>query len=250
MIKCGILLAGGTGSRLKPFTNIYSKQLIYLAGKAVIDYPIQTLIDLGVENLTIILGSSFAGQIVDYCGNGDKYGIKINYIYQGEPEGISHAINLCERFIDDKFYVILGDNIFEEPVSSLSLDDSGARIFIIKHPELEKFGVASLDNKLIAKRTQLVKIEEKPKNIDYYYENYAITGLYQFDQRYFDFFSKTKKSHRQEYEVTDIIRSYYEDDDLDYQIIDGDWNDAGTIDGLAKLNYKLLDKQMREYGGS
>lgn len=232
MIKHGILLAGGKGTRLSRFTSIYSKQLLYLSGKAVIDYPIQTLIDLGVENLTIILGSTFAGQVIDYCGDGSRYGIKINYIYQGEPEGISQAISLCERFVfSDSFFIILGDNWFEKPITSS--ENNGAKIFLFKHEELKRFGVASIEN------DKIIKIEEKPLEINENYSNYAITGLYQFDQDFFKYFSKTKKSLRGEYEITDIIQAYINDNRLNYQIIDGEWSDAGTIDGLNYLNYKL-----------
>tara|TARA_R110000868_G_scaffold99024_5_gene272684 strand:- start:3003 stop:3740 length:738 start_codon:yes stop_codon:yes gene_type:complete len=232
MIKNAILLAGGSGTRLRPFTNLYSKQLLYLSGKAVIDYPIQTLVDLGIKNLTITLGSSFAGQIIEYCGDGTKYGININYVYQGNPEGISQAINICKKYVADEnnFLVILGDNWFEKPIQ---LIDNSAKIFLSKHEKLESFGVASIFN------NKIINIEEKPKLINTNYLNYAITGLYSFDQKYFDYFQKTKKSNRQEYEIVDIINQYLNDDKLNYQLIDGEWNDAGTIENLNYLNYKL-----------
>lgn len=235
MIKNAILLAGGSGTRLRPFTNLYSKQLLYLSGKAVIDYPIQTLVDLGIENLTITLGSSFAGQIIDYCGNGDKYGIHINYVYQGNPVGISQAINICKKYVsnEDKFLVILGDNWFEKPIK---LIDNSNKIFLCKHDKLESFGVASINN------NKITYIIEKPKNLINNYLNYAITGLYLFDQKYFDYFNNTKKSHRQEYEIVDILNQYLNDGKLNYQLIDGEWNDAGTIENLNYLNYKLYER--------
>lgn len=238
MIKNGILLAGGIGSRLRPFSNIYSKQLIYLAGKCVIDFPIQTLIDLGIENLTIVLGSSFAGQIVDYCGDGRKYGLNINYTYQEQPAGISQAIKLCEKYVfnDDKFFVILGDNIFFDKITYN--EKSGANIFLARHStyELNRFGVASIIN------NKIINIEEKPKILDGNYDNYAISGLYQFDNNFFRYFDKTKKSDRGEFEVTDIIKYYHNDGNLNYQIINGEWDDAGTIESLNRINYKLIGK--------
>lgn len=233
-IKNAILLAGGAGTRLKPFTNIYNKQLLYLAGKAVIDYPIKTLTDLGVENIIITLGSSFAGQIIDYCGNGEKYGVNITYVYQGNPEGISHAINLCHKYVasDDQFLVILGDNWFEKPVK---LSNNSAKIFLYDHENLHAFGVASIED------NKIVKIEEKPKVIDTNYKNYAITGLYSFDHKFFEYFAKSKKSSRNEYEITSIIEAYHNDKLLDYEVISGEWNDAGTIENLNYLNYKLYN---------
>jgi len=232
MIKNGILLAGGNGTRLKPFTNIYSKQLLYLAGKAVIDYPIQTLVDLGVENITITLGSNFAGQIIDYCGDGSRYGVNINYLYQESAAGISHAINLCKKNVSDadKFYTILGDNWFQNPIKFV---DDSVKIVLNKHPKLNAFGVASIKN------NKIIKIEEKPKVIDDSVENYAITGLYCFDQKFFEYFKKTKRSARNEFEITSIIQMYHDDNNLQYSIIDGEWNDAGTIENLNYLNYKL-----------
>lgn len=237
VIKNGILLAGGEGTRCQPFTSIYSKQLLFLSGKAVIDYPIQTLVDLGVENITIILGSSFAGQIIDYCGDGSKYNVNLNYIYQKSPDGISHAINLCKKFVinDNNFLVILGDNIYEKSVKIDQFSNDGACVFLAKNSELNRFGVASiLDN-------NIVKIEEKPNIIDHNYSNYAITGLYLFDHLFFEYFSDTVKSKRREYEITDIINKYHINNKLNYNIIDGEWSDAGTIDKLNYLNYKLYN---------
>lgn len=235
MIKNGIILAGGSGSRLSNFTNIYSKQLIYLGGRAVIDYPIKTLTDLGVEDITIILGSKFAGQIVDYCGDGSKYKASINYIYQKEPEGISQAINLCKKFVekDDNFLTILGDNYYENKIELKELNNK-AKIFLNKHPDLKRFGVATVNPE-----GEIIQIEEKPKTINCSNENYAITGLYLFNHKYFDYFDKTKKSSRGEYEIVDIIKAYQNDGELDYQIIDGEWSDAGTIEALNYLNHKL-----------
>lgn len=235
-IKNGILLAGGEGTRCRPFTNIYSKQLLYLAGKAVIDYPIQTLVDLGVENITIILGSSFAGQIIDYCGDGSRYGVNLNFIYQASPDGISSAINLCKRFVinDGNFVTILGDNVFEQPIVLNNFDDNGAHIFLNNHKELQRFGVASINA-----QGKIAKIEEKPKLINYEYDNYAITGLYIFDSDFFEYFNKTTKSARAEFEIVDIIKAYLNDDTLSYQVVNGEWSDAGTISNLNYLNYKF-----------
>lgn len=237
-IKNAILLAGGEGTRCKPFTNVYSKQLLYLNGKAVIDYPIQTLVNLGVENITIILGSSFAGQIIEYCGDGSNYGVNLNYIYQKEPAGISQAINLCKKFVinDNEFLTILGDNFYEKPIKLESKVDDTATIFVANHKELNRFGVLSID-----KNNNIIKIEEKPKIINNEFQNFAITGLYLFNSMFFEFFENTKKSARGEFEIVDIIKAYHNIGKLNYQLINGEWTDAGTIDNLNYLNYKLFD---------
>jgi len=136
MIKNGILLAGGTGSRLLPFTSYVSKQLLNIAGKPVIDYPISTLKNMGIENLTIVVGSTFSGQILDYVQDGSKYGMNVNYCYQSSPKGIAEAINLCKRYVENKFVVILGDNIFSSDINFEAADNGSAKIVLYKHHNL------------------------------------------------------------------------------------------------------------------
>lgn len=231
-MKNGILLAGGTGTRLLPFTKIISKQLLGINGKCIIDYPIETLVKMGIENLTIIVGSSFSGQVLDYIQDGEKFGIKVNYCYQSAPKGIAHAINLCKRFVadDDEFAVILGDNIYTEPVN-WKIDPGKAQIVLYDHPELQRFGVASC-NPL----GQIEKIEEKPKTIDLNYKNYAISGCYLFNSLYFDYFKYLIPSARGEFEITDIIRQYHNDNKLSSTVYKGLWADAGTHEAIASLN--------------
>ena len=130
-IKDGIILTGGSGSRLAPINSIYNKQLFPIHSKFLIDYPIATLKNFGVENLTVILGSNHSGQIIEYLKDGSAFDLNINYVYQREPKGISQAISLCERFINNKFAVILGDNVYEE---SIKLNESdNAQIILTNH---------------------------------------------------------------------------------------------------------------------
>ena len=230
-MKNGIILAGGKGTRLLPFSQAINKGLLNINGKAVIDYPLNTLKQLGVSNVSIILGGDHFEQIVNYLQDGDRYGMNFNYVYQGEPKGISQAINICKRFVADEkqFAVILGDNLYEKPFN-LRSDFDGAQIILNTHKELTRFGVASILN------DKITKLVEKPKNIDYTVDNYAISGAYVFDQDFFKYFEKSKPSARGEFEILDIIQAYHNDDKLSFSIYDALWADAGTHESIIELN--------------
>jgi glucose-1-phosphate thymidylyltransferase len=234
-IKDGIILTGGSGSRLAPINSIFNKQLFPIHSKFLIDYPIATLKNFGVENLTVILGSNHSGQIIEYLKDGAAFELNINYIYQKEPKGISQAISLCERFITDNFAVILGDNVYEEPITLKQTDKS--QIVLTKHKELERFGVASMKDGKIA------SIAEKPKFIDNSYDNYAITGCYLFDKKFFNYFKSTSPSGRGEFEIVDIIRLYMRDNLLDYTVINGEWVDAGTFSSMNYVSNLFYNKE-------
>lgn len=239
MVKDGIILTGGTGSRLQPFTSYVSKHLLNVAGKPIIDYPINTLKQMGVENLTIVVGSSFSGQILDYVQDGARYGMNINYCYQPKPQGIAEAINCCKRYVSDKsdgFAVILGDNFFELPVE-WQVSPTKASIALNKHSELHRFGVASIQN------NKIVQIEEKPKTPRADCDNYAITGCYLFTPEFFDMFQCLKPSPRDEYEIVDIIRLYHLMDRLNWTMIRGEWSDMGTVPSVAHVSDFLYRKE-------
>jgi glucose-1-phosphate thymidylyltransferase len=231
MIKNGILLTGGTGTRLLPFTSYTSKHLLNVAGKPIIDYPINTLKQMGIENLTIVVGSTFSGQILDYVKDGSKFGMNVNYCYQSAPLGIAHAINLCKKYIDNKFVVCLGDNVFSSPID-FNNNSGSAKIVLYEHQNLKRFGVASLDD------TGIVKIEEKPQIIDEKLKNYAIAGCYLFDNKYFDYFKDLVPSNRGELEIVDIIKQYHASNELGYVNYNnqGVWLDVGTHESIALAN--------------
>jgi glucose-1-phosphate thymidylyltransferase len=239
-MKNGIILTGGTGQRLRPFTNYISKHLLNVNGKPIIDYPINTLKQLGVENLTIVVGSSFSGQILDYVQDGSKYGMKINYCYQSSPNGIAEAINICQRYVadDDRFVVILGDNIYSDPITFWE-SDKAATIVVCPHPELQRFGVATFNND-----GEILDIEEKPQALSSTFKQYAITGCYFFDQQYFEYFKNIKPSARGEFEITDIIRQYWQQRELDAVMYGGKiWSDAGTHQSIADVNHFFYSQQ-------
>ena len=236
-VKTGIILTGGLGTRLFPLTKLYNKHLVPVYNKFVVDYPMQTLVGMGVKKVTVVLGGPHFNQIVSYLKDGEDFGVSINYVYQGKPSGIAQAINLCKDVIDDdKFVVILGDNIYENPVKLVDTDKS-AQVVLHKHPELHRFGVASFTKGV------LIGIEEKPKNINFAADNYAITGCYQFDHKFFDYFNQITPSDRGEYEITDIIHQYAVTNDLEFAHVNGLWSDAGTHKSINFLNNFFYDKR-------
>lgn len=238
-MKNGIILAGGTGSRLMPLTSVVNKHLLGLNGKFIIDYPINTLKQLGCQDVTVILGGNHFSQVVGYLGDGSRYGMNFNYVYQPEPSGIAQAISLCKRFVTDdaEFSVILGDNVFEN-APRWRKTSSKAQIMLANHPTLTRFGVASIDE-----NKQIVKIEEKPKVLDLNYSNMAISGCYLFTSDFFEYFKELKPSARGEYEITDIIRKYLENDKLSYSMVDGLWSDAGTHESVSYVNHYFYQKE-------
>lgn len=236
MIKDAILLAGGEGTRLRPLTAAVNKHLIPVNGQFIIDYPINTLRAMGVENLTVVLGGEHFSQVVNHLRDGRDFGLNITYRYQGEAKGIAQAIAICQQQMAnaERFAVILGDNIFELPVKwNDAIPANCAQIALCQHPELHRFGVASIN----PSSGRIDRIEEKPKVLEpLQYQQMAITGCYLFDQRYFEFFKGLKPSARNEYEIVDILRCYWEEGLLHYTGVKGVWGDAGTHESVAFWN--------------
>ena len=244
-MKNGIILAGGTGSRLRPLTQVVNKHLLGVNGKFVIDYPINTLKNMGCQDVTVILGGEHFAQVTGYLGDGHRYGLNLNYVYQSEPKGIAHAINLCKRFVydDADFSVILGDNIFENSIKWNNPNwktNPRAQIVLSEHSELNRFGVCSFDQ-----NSDIIKIEEKPKIIDSSLNNLAITGCYLFTPKFFEYFEQLTPSSRGEYEITDIIKMYHQDNNLSWTKLDGLWSDAGTHESISFVNNYFYNKQSK-----
>jgi glucose-1-phosphate thymidylyltransferase len=234
-IKNGILLAGGSGTRLAPLTSLYNKHMVPIKNKFIIDYSIATIKSTGVVNLTVILGGPHFAQVVSHLKDGAAFGLNINYCYQDSPRGIAQAVNLCQRFVDDDeyFVVMLGDNIFERPVHFNKKSES-PQVVLYSHGELERFGVASLD-----RDGKIVKVIEKPTTIDTQYSNFAITGCYLFNQKFFSYFTQIQPSARNEYEIAHIIDLYNKNSELGHIIVDGWWSDAGEFKSIEHVS-KLL----------
>lgn len=234
----GVLLTGGNGSRLQNLTSVVNKHLIPVNNKFIVDYSIDTLKQMGCQDILVILGGNFYGQITDYLKDGSQYDLNFTYILQPKPTGIAEAINRAQAFVgEDKFAVCLGDNIFEKPII---WDDSAqynhAQIILANVSELERFGVASIKN------NKIVKIEEKPITLDTSIHNFAISGTYLFDYMYFHYYKSLKPSKRGEYEITEILQQYLNSNHLSYSFVDGLWSDAGTFNSISYLNNYFYNK--------
>jgi glucose-1-phosphate thymidylyltransferase len=227
----GIVLAGGTGSRLFPLTKITNKHLLPIYDKPMVYYPIQTLVDAGITDIMLVTGGRNSGDFLRLLGNGKEFGLKhLNYAYQEGEGGIAEALALAEHFADgDQICVILGDNLIEGTIRA-SVDEfknqkSGARIFLKEVSDAQRFGVAELSGK------RIVGIEEKPEKPK---SNYAVTGIYLYDASVFDKCRELKPSHRGELEITDVNNAYIAEGTMTFSVLDGWWTDAGTFESLLR----------------
>jgi len=229
----GVVLAGGTGSRLFPITRVTNKHLLPVYDKPMVYYPIQTLVNAGIQEILIVTGGKNAGEFLRLLGNGRDFGLKhVNYTYQEGEGGIAEALGLAEHFADgERICVVLGDNIIENDiriaVESFKNQKEGAKILLKEVPDAERFGVAEI------RGNRVVGIEEKPRNPK---SNYAVIGLYLYDATVFQKIRRLKPSGRGELEITDVNNFYVEEGTLTYEILDGWWTDAGTFDSLLRAN--------------
>jgi len=238
----GIILSGGSGTRLRPLTKITSKQLLPIYHRPMIYYPLNTLIKAGITEILIIIAPERAGDYLNLLGSGKDFGVKFTYEIQDKPEGLAQAFLIGEKFIgDDDVVMILGDNIFEDDFTEdIKSFKGGAKIFAKRVDDPERFGVVKFDDKMKAE-----KIIEKPKE---YLSNYAVTGLYIYDKRVIDISKKMKASDRGELEITDVNNWFLEKNELEVAEVKGEWLDAGTFDSLLKAqNFakeKMADKMV------
>ena len=227
----GIVLAGGTGSRLFPLTKITNKHLLPIYAKPMIYYPIQTLVDAGISDIMVVTGGKNSGDFLRLLANGREFGLKhIAYTYQEGEGGIAEALSLCEHFADgERICVILGDNIIEkdirEAAEAFARQPSGARILLKEVHDAERFGVAEFAG------DRIVGIEEKPSKPK---SRYAVTGIYMYDETVFDKVRTCKPSHRNELEITDVNNAYIQEGTMSYSFLDGWWTDAGTFESLLR----------------
>ncbi len=229
----GVILAGGLGTRLYPLTKVTNKHLLPVYDKPMIYYPIQTLINAGIDDILIVTGGNNAGDFLRLLGNGKEFGLKhINYTYQEGEGGIAQALDLAEFFAaGEKICVVLGDNIIEKNIrkaaESFEKQKDGAKILLKEVPDPHRFGVPELEG------DRIIRIEEKPKQPK---SKYAVIGIYFYDPDVFKIIKTLKPSQRGELEITDVNNRYIEKGLMTYDILEGWWTDAGTFDSLLRAN--------------
>ncbi len=227
----GVVLAGGTGSRLFPLTKITNKHLLPIYDKPMIYYPIQTLVDAGIREILTVTGGRNSGDFLRLLANGKEFGLKhLDYTYQEGEGGIADALALAEHFADgSKICVILGDNIIQgnirDAVDEFRRQPSGAKILLKEVEDAERFGVAEIRD------GRIVGIEEKPKKPK---SNYAVTGFYMYDETVFEKVRQLIPSGRGELEITDVNNAYIREGTMTFSHLEGWWTDAGTFDSLLR----------------
>lgn len=234
----GVILAGGTGSRLKPLTKVTNKHLLPVGYKPMIYHPIEKLLAAGIDEILIVTGIEHMGDVVNLLGSGKDFGCRFTYKVQDEAGGIAQALGLAENFgRGERVAVILGDNIFQanlkKYVDKYRQQTSGARILLKEVEKPQRFGVAEIaGNKIIG-------IEEKPEKPR---TRYAVTGIYFYDAAVFDIINTLKPSARGELEVTDINNAYISKGQMEYDILEGWWSDAGTFESLRQVNELVIEE--------
>lgn len=236
----GVVLAGGKGTRLSPLTRITNKHLLPVFDKPMIYYPIQTLVDAGIQEILVVTGGNHAGDFLQLLSNGKEFGLKhLDYTYQEGEGGIADALKLAEHFADgDKLCVILGDNLVEKSIRSAVEDfrkqERGAKILLKEVHDAERFGVAEIAG------NRIIGIEEKPKKPK---SNYAVTGFYMYDNTVFEKIRTLKPSGRGELEITDVNNAYIQEGTLTFGFLEGWWTDAGTFESLLRASNLVAESR-------
>ena len=236
MIKKGIILAGGKGTRMSPLTKAVNKQLLPIYDKPLIFYPLSILMLSGIRNILIVVNKGQLEQYKKILPNGDNLGIKISYTEQPSPKGLPDAFLIGEKFINnDNVALILGDNFFygqnlTNKLRKQAQLSKGASVFLHPVNKSELYGVAKID-----KKNKIIGIKEKPKK---FYSNYAVTGLYYFDKKVIEYSKKLKPSKRKELEIVDLLNIYKKKNRLKADFIGrgGAWLDTGTLDDFYKTS--------------
>lgn len=234
----GVVLAGGTGSRLMPLTKVTNKHLLPVGRKPMIYYPVERLAAAKIDEILIVTGLEHMGDVVNLLGSGKDFGVRFTYKVQDEAGGIAQALGLAENFAGgDRVAVILGDNIFHDSlndeVTQFREQAAGARVLLKEVPDPHRFGVAEV------RGGKVIGIEEKPKSPK---GNMAVTGIYFYDEKVFDIIRKQKPSGRGEMEITDVNNDYLARGELTYGTLKGWWSDAGTFESLARVQ-GLIESQ-------
>jgi glucose-1-phosphate thymidylyltransferase len=231
----GVVLAGGTGSRLMPLTKVTNKHLLAVGKKPMIYYPVEKLVSAGIREILVVTGIDHMGDVVNLLGSGKGFSCHFTYKVQDEDGGIAQALSLAEGFVDDGLVAILGDNIFKASLKpylqKFIAQEKGARVLLKQVENPQRFGVAEISD------DKVISITEKPKNPK---TNYAVTGIYFYDNTVFDIIKTLKPSARRELEITDVNNTYIARNQLQYDILAGWWTDAGIFESLNKANELVI----------
>lgn len=240
----GVILAGGTGSRLFPLTKVTNKHLLPVGKYPMIYYPITKLKSAGITDILIVTGKEHMGSVVNLLGSGYEMGLEFTYKIQDQPGGIAQALGLARNFVgNDSCCVILGDNVFQDDLKEFVVkfekQQVGAKIILQEVPDPQRYGVAELLG------DRIVSIEEKPKQPK---SNYCVTGIYMYDSKVFDIIKTLKPSGRGELEITDVNNEYIRLGEMTYDIFQGWWTDAGTFASLANATELAKDMEITNLG--
>lgn len=241
----GVILAGGLGSRLFPLTKITNKHLLPVYDQPMIYYPIRTLINAGIDDIMIVTGGNSAGDFLKLLGNGKDFGLKhLNYTYQEGEGGIADALSLVEHFADDEpICVVLGDNIIERNIRQAAdeyrAQGRGAKIMLKEVHDPQRFGVPELDG------DKVLRIEEKPAVPK---SNYAVIGIYFYDNTVFDVIKTLEPSDRGELEITDVNNHFIGRGEMTWNELDGWWTDAGTFESLLRASNLVAETGANSMG--
>lgn len=234
----GVILGGGLGKRMWPLTKITNKHLLPIFDKPMIYYPIQCLVNAGIRDIMLVTGGNDSGDFLTLLGNGREFGLKeLHYTYQEGEGGIADALSLAEDFVEGgKVVVVLGDNIIEKDirrgVANFFTQMQGARIYLKEVPDPERFGVPVIEG------DRIVRVEEKPADPK---SNYAVIGIYMYDDQVFELIRGLSPSQRGELEITDVNNMYIEQGTLEYEVLEGWWTDAGTFESLYRATQLVAE---------
>lgn len=234
----GVILAGGTGSRLRPMTNVINKHILPVYDEPVIYYPAKTLVKSGITDIMVISTPEDIGRYIQLLE--EDFDAEFRYRVQKQPKGIADALSLARDFVDDSVAVMLGDNIILDDLSTEfeAFEETGsdAKIFLKEVERPSRYGIAELEDGRIA------GLREKPDEPE---SNFAITGLYVYDCSVFDIIPELEASDRGEYEITDVNRTFLERGSLSYERIDSRWFDVGTPEGLFRASEYVREQRKR-----
>lgn len=238
----GIILAGGTGSRLYPITKVTNKHLLPVGRYPMIYHAVYKLKECNIEDIIVVTGKEHVGDVVNFLGSGMEFGVSFTYKVQEKAGGIAQALGLCETLVgNEKVIVVLGDNVFSDTlrpyVEKYKKQKKGARILLKEVHNPQRFGVPEI------KGEHIITIEEKPKVPK---SCYAVTGIYMYDSKVFQYIKNLRPSARGELEITDLNNTYIKERTLTYDILEGWWTDAGTHDSLYRANTLAKDIHLRE----